>query len=169
MRAAISIMPSMGNITSIKAPLFKARAWALAASVILAGCASTPPVADGTFLHPLGERPISSGFGQRNGRPHYGIDMSAPSGTPIVAAASGRVSFAGRQRGFGRIVILEHGDGLETYYAHMKGFAVRKGKKVRQGQTIGYVGASGNATGPHLHFEVRAAGQPLDPQKMLRR
>lgn len=93
-------------------------------------------------------------------RPHQGTDYAAPTGTPIKAAGDGRVSFAGWQGGYGRTVILQHGDNITTLYAHMSrlGSGISQGARVRQGQTIGYVGATGMATGPHLHYEFRLNG-----------
>lgn len=101
-------------------------------------------------------------------RPHYGVDLAAPTGTKVMAAADGIVSFAGWQRGFGRIVILKHKGGYKTYYGHLSGFArgVKKGVKVNQKQIIGYVGASGLATGPHLDYRIAVNGVFKDPFKM---
>lgn len=93
-------------------------------------------------------------------RPHQGTDYAAATGTPIKAAGDGRVSFAGWQGGYGRTVILQHGDNITTLYAHMSklGNGIAQGQRVRQGETIGYVGATGMATGPHLHYEFRVNG-----------
>lgn len=101
-------------------------------------------------------------------RPHYGVDLAAPRGTPIKAAANGHVKFIGRQHGYGRLVILQNFGPYTTRYAHMLRFAdhLHKGDFVRQGQTIGYVGESGEATGPHLHFEIRVDGVPKPPLKV---
>lgn len=98
-------------------------------------------------------------------RPHYGIDYAAPAGTPIDAAADGRVTYVGIQHGYGRLVKLRHDDGYSTRYAHMSAFAdgLHVGSRVVQGQVIGYVGASGEATGPHLHFEIRRHDRPYNP------
>ena len=157
MKAVTGTMRSTGNITTTKACLA-----ALLAVLTLSACATSKRAGD--LITPLSKFEMSSGFGMRApGRPHYGIDLRARKGTPIYASGNGRVTFAGRQRGFGRVVIIEHGGGVETFYAHMSGFAVREGKKVKQGQKIGYVGKSGNATGYHLHFEVRERGTPVDP------
>jgi len=101
-------------------------------------------------------------------RPHHGIDLSAPMGTPVMAAADGLVEYAGWQRGYGRIVILKHAGGYETYYAHLSRFSaeIKKGARVKQGQTIGGVGASGLATGPHLDYRVKQNGTFVDPLKI---
>ena len=99
-------------------------------------------------------------------RAHNGIDYAAPSGTPIKAAGKGKVIFAGVKGGYGNVLILKHGQRYSTLYAHMRGFAkgIRVGSRVNQSQTIGYVGASGLATGPHLHYEFRIDGVHRNPQ-----
>lgn len=116
---------------------------------------------------------VTSGFGARRHpvlnrmRMHRGVDYAAPIGTPIFAAGDGRVKFAGWQSGFGRTVILDHGNGITTLYAHMSRLgAYRVGQRVRQGTTIGYVGMSGLATGPHLHYEFRVRGVHKDPLRV---
>src|SRR5690554_2894911 len=93
-------------------------------------------------------------------RPHEGTDYAAPPGTPIKAAGSGRVKFAGWKGGYGRTVVLQHGDNITTLYAHMSrlGKGIKNGTRVKQGETIGYVGSSGMVTGPHLHYEFRVNG-----------
>ena len=93
-------------------------------------------------------------------RPHEGTDYAAPPGTPIKAAGSGRVKFSGWKGGYGRTVVLQHGDNITTLYAHMRGIArgIKNGTRVKQGQTIGYLGSSGMVTGPHLHYEFRVNG-----------
>lgn len=98
-------------------------------------------------------------------RRHTGTDFGAPTGTRVRAVGDAVVSFAGRKGGYGNLVILKHRNGYETYYAHLKGFAkgIRRGASVSQGSTIGYVGMTGTATGPHLHYEVRIAGTPRNP------
>jgi len=110
---------------------------------------------------------ISSRFGTRNGRPHKGVDLNVPKGTPVLAAADGTVLFAGKSRDFGRIVKLGHANGIETWYAHLKSFRVDERDRVRQGERIGCVGKSGNATGPNLHYEVHVKGQPVNPEPYL--
>ncbi|MCX7557457.1 M23 family metallopeptidase [Xanthomonadaceae bacterium JHOS43] len=100
-------------------------------------------------------------------RAHKGVDYAARSGTPIMAAGEGRISFAGWQNGYGHTVIIDHGRGYTTLYAHLSKFGgYRKGSRVRQGDVIGYVGSSGLATGPHLHYEFRVNGAHRDPLKM---
>lgn len=95
-------------------------------------------------------------------RPHEGTDYAAPPGTPIKAAGHGRIRFSGWKGGYGRTVVIQHGDNISTLYAHMRAIAkgVRNGAKVKQGQTVGYVGSSGMVTGPHLHYEFRVNGSP---------
>lgn len=112
--------------------------------------------------------PVTSRFGTReHGAWHNGLDISAREGTAVLAALEGEVSFAGTQGNFGRLVVLDHGHGLTTWYAHLKSFDVRRGQKVRQGEQVAESGSSGNARGPHLHFEVRRDGKPLDPMVVL--
>ena len=106
--------------------------------------------------------PVVSPFGMRWGRLHAGIDIGVGYGTPIHAAASGTVIFAGWMGGYGNFVIIDHGGGLSTGYAHQSSIAVGGGS-VTQGQVIGYVGCTGHCFGPHLHFEVRVNGTPVDP------
>jgi murein DD-endopeptidase MepM/ murein hydrolase activator NlpD len=106
--------------------------------------------------------PVVSGFGMRWGRLHAGIDIAVGYGTPIHAAASGTVISAGWMGGYGNLVIVDHGGGLSTAYAHQSSIAVGGGS-VSQGQVIGYVGCTGHCFGPHLHFEVRVNGSPVDP------
>ena len=113
---------------------------------------------------------LSSGFGARRHpilgrmRMHKGVDYAAPTGTPIFAAGDARVKFAGWQNGYGRTVILDHGNGITTLYAHMSRLgSYRVGQRVQQGRTIGYVGTSGLSSGPHLHYEFRVNGVHRNP------
>ncbi|REG83030.1 M23 family metallopeptidase [Marinomonas pollencensis] len=101
----------------------------------------------------------------KTSRPHRGVDYAAASGTPVKAAGDGKVSFAGKQNGYGNVVIINHGKGYQTLYAHLRGFArgMRKGKRVKQGNVIAYVGQTGWATGPHLHYEFRVNGVHKNP------
>ena len=128
-------------------------------------------VSTGTYIWPLpGYRP-GSAYGWRihpiwgDRRFHAGEDIGAPSGTPILAADSGLVTvIPDNGNGYGNYIMINHGGGRVTLYAHMSGFAVSNGATVTQGQTIGYVGSTGNSTGPHLHFEVRVNGATTDPK-----
>jgi murein DD-endopeptidase MepM/ murein hydrolase activator NlpD len=96
-------------------------------------------------------------------RMHEGIDIGARSGTPIVAVADGRVTFAGKKPGFGNFVQIDHGYGIESFYAHAKGLFTKKGKVVQRGDLIASIGNTGASTGPHLHYEIRVNGTPVDP------
>jgi murein DD-endopeptidase MepM/ murein hydrolase activator NlpD len=107
--------------------------------------------------------PVTSGFGWRWGRMHEGIDIAVPSGTPVVAAASGNVITAGWLGGYGNLVVIDHGNGLATAYGHNSSLAVGAGQSVAQGQVIAYSGSTGHSTGPHVHFEVRVNGFAADP------
>jgi murein DD-endopeptidase MepM/ murein hydrolase activator NlpD len=118
------------------------------------------PSASG-FIWPVGG-PVVSPFGWRWGRMHEGVDIAAGYGSPIAAAASGTVIYAGWMGGYGNLIIIDHGGGIATAYAHQSSFAVGGGP-VSQGQTIGYVGCTGHCFGPHLHFEVRVNGSAVDP------
>lgn len=126
-----------------------------------------------TVVAPVAGR-ITSRFGPRHdpfhgGRAdHRGIDLAAPEGTHIRAAKSGVVSFAGRNGGYGNLVVVDHGDGTETRYAHCATVAAKVGEAVEAGQPIATVGQTGRATGPHLHFEMRRHGTPIDPLPSLR-
>jgi murein DD-endopeptidase MepM/ murein hydrolase activator NlpD len=111
--------------------------------------------------------PVVSGFGMRWGRLHAGIDIAVPAGTPIRAAASGRVAMAGMMGGYGNYTCVSHGGSLSTCYAHQSRFAASSGASVSQGQVIGFVGCTGHCFGDHLHFEVRVNGSPVDPMGYL--
>jgi murein DD-endopeptidase MepM/ murein hydrolase activator NlpD len=116
---------------------------------------------------------MSSGFGYRNdpftggGAMHNGLDFKGPIGTPILAAAEGRVTSAGSQGGYGNTIEITHANGLVTRYAHLSGFNVAHGQKVARGVQIGRMGSTGRSTGSHLHFEVRLNGQAINPRKFL--
>lgn len=107
--------------------------------------------------------PVTSGFGWRWGRMHEGVDIAAPTGAPLVAAASGTVISAGWLGGYGNLVVIDHGGTLSTAYAHMSSIGVSLGQAVGQGQVIGYVGCTGHCFGSHVHFEVRVNGAAVDP------
>jgi murein DD-endopeptidase MepM/ murein hydrolase activator NlpD len=107
--------------------------------------------------------PVVSPFGYRWGRLHAGIDIAVGYGTPIHAAAAGTVVLAGWVSGYGNYTCIDHGGGMATCYAHQSSYAVSQGASVGQGQVIGYVGCTGHCFGPHLHFEVRINGNPVDP------
>jgi len=125
------------------------------------GAGDTTPSSSGLIWPVNG--PVTSPFGYRWGRLHAGIDIGVPYGTPIHAAASGTVVLAGWVGGYGNYTCIDHGGGMATCYAHQSSFAVSTGEHVTQGQVIGYVGSTGHSFGPHLHFEVRINGNPVDP------
>jgi len=106
-------------------------------------------------------------FGKKGKEPHDGIDLAAPAGTPVKTAAPGTVLFAGDQRAYGLIVIVQHQGELITLYAHNRDLRVKTGQLVREGQVVATVGDSGRTSGPHLHFEVRKGGLPVDPIEQL--
>lgn len=126
----------------------------------------------GGFIYPLRGQ-LTSRFGMRTHpiygirKMHTGIDLSAPQGTPIRASAGGVVVYAGWWGGYGKVVIIDHGGGISTLYGHCSAIYVNKGQNVSQGEVIATVGATGLATGPHLHFEVRKNGKPVDPLSYL--
>jgi murein DD-endopeptidase MepM/ murein hydrolase activator NlpD len=119
------------------------------------------PIAYGTIT-------VTAEFGApRRGARHQGIDLAAPAGTPVWATASGKVVFAGRDGSYGRTVVIDHGAGFMTRYAHLKKIETKKGKRVERGNVIGRVGKSGNASGAHLHYEVLRNGVPVNPRGYL--
>ncbi|MGO9776926.1 MAG: M23 family metallopeptidase [Terracidiphilus sp.] len=130
-------------------------------------------LADAPSLWPVEGR-VGSAFGERQdpingeGAFHTGIDIDAPNGTPVRAAADGDVTDASMNAGYGREIILDHGHDVLTVYGHLSAMAVVPGQHVIRGQVIGYVGQSGRATGPHLHYEVRVHNVPVNPHKYLR-
>ncbi len=160
--------------------------FSLALMVLLSGCATkgdgmASPFGAGKsgtpgiwpIRHP--EATISSPFGMRvqpgtgKTRLHKGVDIRVPEGTPAHVTADGVVTFSGQQGDYGNVIVVEHGGDLATAYAHLKKRRVDQGQQVRRGQHIGDVGKTGNATAPHLHYEVRRGGQPVDPMPYLPR
>lgn len=124
---------------------------------------------------PVSARAMTSGFGLRNHpllggrRAHQGVDLAAPTGSPITATSDGRVGAANWNGGYGLFVSLNHGGGVETRYGHMSRLNVVPGQQVRKGDVIGYVGSTGRSTGPHLHYEVRQNGRAVNPAPLLNR
>ncbi len=118
--------------------------------------------------------PITGAFGERidpfngEGAFHSGVDISCHYGQPVLAPADGVVTYADFYNGYGRMLQIDHGNGVSTRYGHLSGFAVSDGQTVRQGQVIAYVGLTGRSTGPHLHYEVRIHDTPVNPHKFLR-
>ena len=127
-----------------------------------AGSTGTGAPSAAGFIWPV-NGPVTSGYGMRWGRLHEGIDIAAATGTQIWAAASGTVIYAGWLGGYGNLVVVDHGNGLATAYAHASAILVSVGQSVAQGETVALVGSTGNSSGPHLHFEVRVNGTAVDP------
>ncbi len=132
----------------------------------VAGRAPPPALRAGNLRWPL-RGVLYARFGKKGREPHDGIDLAAPEGTPVATADAGTVLYAGEQQGYGNIVIVQHGGGLVTLYAHNRDLRVKTGQAVRAGQVIATVGDSGKTSGPHLHFEVRQDGRPVDPLSHL--
>jgi murein DD-endopeptidase MepM/ murein hydrolase activator NlpD len=127
-----------------------------------AGSTGTGQPSAAGFIWPC-DGPVVSGFGMRWGRMHEGIDIGCAYGTPNHAAAAGTVIYAGWLGGYGNLVVVDHGNGLSTAYAHASSIVVGVGQTVAQGETVSLVGSTGNSSGPHLHFEVRVNGVAVDP------
>ncbi|MEQ9365270.1 MAG: M23 family metallopeptidase [Leptospirales bacterium] len=120
------------------------------------------------FGWPVSAVLVSSGFGPRWGDEHKGLDLVAKTGTPIMASAAGVVVFAGYEpRGYGNLIVIEHDESTRTVYAHNRRNLVQKGQRVKQGQTIAFMGRTGLAFGTHLHFEYRVRGEALNPELYL--
>lgn len=122
-----------------------------------------------SFIEPVSGK-ITSRFNSRSSvrsGAHTGLDIATSYGTPIKAAASGTVTYAGNKGSYGKCIIVSHGDGTETWYAHCSSLVASVGQKVSQGQVIAKVGSTGNSTGNHLHLEIRINGTPVNPQKYL--
>ncbi|HOC69437.1 MAG: Murein DD-endopeptidase MepM [Candidatus Hydrogenedentes bacterium ADurb.Bin101] len=138
-------------------------------AIIVEETSEATPLREG-YIVPV-EHPdlrISSDYGARRGnRRHKGIDLDVPEGVPVVAARDGIARFSGWDGAYGKIIILGHEEGYETAYAHLCECCVGENEKVEQGQVIGRVGCTGNATGSHLHFELRHNGEPIDPNAFL--
>ena len=124
-------------------------------------------------IWPVGGRVVLSPFGHRSdpfsgeGAFHKGLDISSASGTPVRSTADGIVVHTAMESGYGRLVIVDHGAGVQTYYAHLSRFFVHAGQEVRRGDMVGAVGSSGRVTAPHLHYEVRIGGAPVNPYRFL--
>ena len=158
--AAAGRAPAQGSAPSTPAPLG-----------LKAMPPPPPPVSKVKVSDPKREGPLAwpvrgvlyARFGRKGNEPHDGIDLAAPAGTPVRTAAAGTVLYAGEQAGYGFIVLVEHALGLVTLYAHNRDVRVREGQEVREGQVVATVGETGKTSGPHLHFEVRKGGLPVDP------
>lgn len=136
--------------------------------VILVGTKPVPKkAATGTFRRPTGAAVISSNYGYRRSGFHTGVDFALAYGSPVYAADGGTVSFAGWKGGYGYLVIISHGNGLQTYYGHNSRLLVSAGDKVAKGEKIAKIGSTGNSTGPHCHFEVRVNGRHVNPWRYI--
>lgn len=158
--------PSPGRLSERRA----GRAPARVESSLLGSLPSGPGLHAGSRSAPLHwplRGVLYARFGRKGKERHDGIDLAAPAGTPVRTAAEGSVLFAGPQQGYGLLAIVEHAGGLVTVYAHNRDLRVRTGQTVREGQVISTVGESGKTSGPHLHFEVRQDGEPVDPLRYL--
>ena len=134
------------------------------------GTIAASDINSGSFAWPTSSRTITSEFAPSrvnpvSGKilPHTGTDIAGNSGDPVVAAASGTITFSGVNSGYGNCVMIDHGDGVSTLYAHMSTLNVSVGQRVSKGEMVGRVGSTGNSTGPHLHFEILLGGSPVDP------
>lgn len=154
--APVTTAPPPGSPTTPKPPTTTA-----APTTAPPTTAKPPPT--GTKLSWPVSGPVTSGFGPRWGTFHKGIDIGVPEGTPIHAAADGTVFYSGVMDGYGNVILIDHGGGLVTLYAHQSQLIAGNGQHVSRGETIGLVGSTGNSTGPHLHFEVRVNGVAYDP------
>jgi murein DD-endopeptidase MepM/ murein hydrolase activator NlpD len=140
---------------------------AAAGPATLRTLAAPPPASLLSFSLPL-YGPYTDVFGPRGARFHTGVDFPAPMGTPVLAARSGVVTITRYVEGYGNMVAIRHELGMSTVYAHLSAFLVHEGERVAFGQPIGRVGSTGESTGPHLHFEVRVRGAPIDPLPAFR-
>ena len=145
----------------------KAAASVSARSSVRGTAGASIPATGATFMQPVSGYTITSKYGYRSSGFHTGLDMAVPTGTPAYAAASGTVTFAGWKGSYGYLVIIDHGNGYQTYYAHCSALYVSAGQSVAQGQNISATGNTGNSTGPHLHFEIRYNGSTLNPQNYI--
>lgn len=142
-------------------------------AVILLCSAFTANATPAGVVYPLMGTRISSDFGVRKHpvlkkvKHHGGIDLAAPHRAPIRAVKEGTVVFADPYGGYGKLVVISHADGLTTHYGHCDSISVRTGQHIRAGQVLGTVGSTGRVTGPHLHFEIRKNGTPIDPETMI--
>lgn len=134
----------------------------LAGLLIVTGCAVPRWPVDGSLTSPFGVR--RSGFGLEV---HRGVDIAVAAGTPVRVMKPGRVAFAGTMRGYGRVVVVDHGRGLRSVYGHLSEVRVERGEELSGRAIIGLSGSSGSASGPHLHFEIRRGGGAEDPVPLL--
>jgi murein DD-endopeptidase MepM/ murein hydrolase activator NlpD len=160
---------TLGSCTTFHTPLSRE---VLNGTTPTRGVASDQPMMmseqDAHFDWPVDSARMTRGFLPNKRRPHLGIDLAAPKGTPILASQGGTIIYAGREfKGYGKMVLIESGDGWATLYAHFDKILVSEGQKVRKGEVIGAMGRTGRATGVHLHFEIRRNRGPIDPLPLL--
>lgn len=167
----VPLAPTTGAPTSIvpKVPAVPAATVPpVASATVPAPAATQAPARGGRFAWPVTGSVIAGFNAPLAGKPNQGINIAAAAGTPIKAAGQGVVAYAGNElRGYGNLVLIQHGDGLVTAYAHAASLSVKKGDQVSAGQTIGTVGQTGAVDAPQLHFEVRKNSSPVDPKQYL--
>ncbi|WP_225773293.1 M23 family metallopeptidase [Inquilinus sp. Marseille-Q2685] len=162
------VAPTTGAPTSIVPKPPPATVPPVASATVPPPAATQAPRASSRFAWPVTGSVIAGFNAPLGGKPNQGINISAPAGTPIKAAGPGTVAYAGNElRGYGNLVLIQHGDGLVTAYAHAASLSVKKGDQVTAGQSIGTVGQTGAVDAPQLHFEVRKNSAPVDPKQYL--
>ncbi len=164
---------TLGSCSTFHTPLsreyFKAPSPANSNSLAVTDRSPSLPI-EMTFDWPVDRARMTRGFLPKKKRPHLGIDLAAPKGTPILASQAGTVIYAGKEfSGYGKMVLIESGSGWATLYAHFDRILVSEGQRVGQGEVIGAMGRTGRATGVHLHFEIRRNRGPIDPLPLLPR
>ncbi len=161
-----------GDVDRVEKAISDLRSSSYEIAMLLQASQYTSSFSGGGLIPPV-DAPITSGFGMRRHpifggiRMHTGVDMPIAYGTPIHASQDGVVAFSGWKRGYGNTVLIDHGGGLATLYAHCSSLEVRVGERVSRGQVIAKIGSTGYSTGPHLHFEVRINGEPVDPEHYI--
>ncbi|ASD63715.1 M23 family metallopeptidase [Bdellovibrio bacteriovorus] len=167
----IATLGTLGSCTTFHTPLSREYLAPNGSNTRVAASDHNPRLIESsslTFDWPVDRARMTRGFLPNKRRPHLGIDLAAPKGTPILASQAGTVIYAGREfRGYGKMVLIESGNGWATLYAHFDKILVSEGQKVRQGEVVGAMGRTGRATGVHLHFEVRKDRGPIDPLPLL--
>ncbi|MFM6928432.1 MAG: M23 family metallopeptidase [Bdellovibrio sp.] len=171
-----SLVGLLGSCSSFHTPLSRELMTSSPSSIPTIGSprstASDQPLyitnGDMNFDWPVDSARMTRGFLPNKRRPHLGIDLAAPKGTPILASMSGTVIYTGREfKGYGKMVLIESGEGWATLYAHFDKILVAEGQKIHKGEVIGAMGRTGRATGVHLHFEIRKNRGPVDPLPLL--
>lgn len=163
MRRPILPRPGVSHPGVTRSARFRSGLLLLAGVLALAGCSVPRWPVDGTLTSPFGLR-------HRGGldfQIHRGVDISVPTGTPVRVMAPGRVAFAGTQRGYGLVVIVDHGGGVESVYAHLSALRTETGQELHGRPVIGLAGSSGSSSGPHVHFEILRNGNQEDPVPLL--